>query len=305
MVKTGMEAIRFCAASGLLVLTVWTGCAFGQAPTGMSANAGAAALQAKYTALAPHLAQNQFQRPLVIDSFESRNAVSGNAYAVINYPFSTVTTAFKNSDNWCDVLMLHLNTKHCRAEDNRSPAVLSVSVGKKHSQEVTDAYSLAFDFKLASVMSDYLSVQLNADKGPLGTHNYRIDLRAVPIDGGKTFMHLEYSYGYGMAGRLAMQGYLATLGSGKVGFSVLERSGGQESPVEGMRGAVERNTMRYYLAIDAYLASLAAPPAEQLEKRLHHWFDATERHPRQLREMDKTAYLTMKRSEFQRQQASK
>lgn len=266
------------------------------------AETGAAALQARYGALAPQLARNDFQRPLVIESSESPNSVSGNAYAVINYPFATVSTAFKSPGNWCDVLMLHLNTKFCRAEGEGSPAVLEVSIGKKTRQEIKDAYTVAFDFRLASATPDYMAVQLNADKGPLGTKNYRINLQATPIAGGKTFMHLQYSYGYGIAGRVAMQGYLSTVGSGKLGFTQVESRGGEKKYVDGMRGAVERNTMRYYLAIDAYLASLSAPPAEQLEKRLHHWFEATERYPRQLHEIERTAYMTMKRSEHQRQQ---
>lgn len=192
-------------------------------------DSGAAALQARYTALAPQLARNEFQRPLVIESTEAANAVSGNAYAIINYPFSAVTAAFKSPDNWCDVLMLHLNTKFCRTTaGNGNPSGLEVSIGKKGPQEVKDAYTLAFDFKLASATPDYMAVQLNADKGPLGTNNYRINLRVVPIAGGKTFMHLQYSYAYGMAGRMAMQGYLATVGSGKTGFTQVESQSGGE-----------------------------------------------------------------------------
>ncbi len=271
----------------------------------MPADAGGPALQARYAALASQLARNPFQRPLVIDSSESANAVSGNAYAVINYPFSVVNAAFKEPATWCEVLMLHLNTKHCRASDN-GPAVLEVSVGRKNPQEVKDAYTLAFAFQPASAAPDYMAVQLNAGKGPLGTHDYRITLKAVPVAGGKTFMHLQYAYGYGMAGRIAMQGYLVTLGSGKVGFTALEQATGAGKPlVTGLRGAIERNTMRYYLAIDAYLASLDAPADAQLEKRLLYWFDATERYPRQLREMDRATYLAMKRSEYQRRQAAR
>ncbi|MDP3829066.1 MAG: hypothetical protein Q8Q74_21145, partial [Polaromonas sp.] len=191
------------AAAGLMAATALAGSAMAT-PT----DSGAAALQARYTALAPQLARNEFQRPLVIESAEAANAVSGNAYAVINYPFSAVTAAFKSPDNWCDVLMLHLNTKFCRTTaGNGSPSGLEVSIGKKGPQEVKDAYTLAFDFKLASATPDYMAVQLNADRGPLGTNNYRINLRVVPLAAGKTFMHLQYSYGYGMAGRMAMQGY--------------------------------------------------------------------------------------------------
>jgi len=65
---------------------------------------------------------------------------------------------------------------------------------------------------------------------------------------------------------------------------------------------VERNTMRYYLAIDSYLGADSAPPAQQLEKRLRAWFDATERYARQLHEISRDEYMAMKRREIQRQQ---
>jgi hypothetical protein len=70
-----------------------------------------------------------------------------------------------------------------------------------------------------------------------------------------------------------------------------------------VRGLLERNTVRYYLAIDAYLDALALPPAQQLERRLLDWFAATERHPVQLRELDWETYLQMKRLEARRQQS--
>jgi hypothetical protein len=86
-----------------------------------------------------------------------------------------------------------------------------------------------------------------------------------------------------------------------VGFSVIERRpDGQPVYVGGVRGVVERNTMRYYLAIDAYLASLTTPPAQQAEKRLRDWFVATERYALQLHEMDEPDYLAMKRRELTR-----
>jgi hypothetical protein len=71
-----------------------------------------------------------------------------------------------------------------------------------------------------------------------------------------------------------------------------------------MRGVIERNTMRYYLAIDAYLDSLSAPPAQQVERRLKTWFAATERYPRQLHEIEEAEYLAMKRKEIRAQSPS-
>jgi hypothetical protein len=96
-----------------------------------------------------------------------------------------------------------------------------------------------------------------------------------------------------------MQAYLATAGAGKVGFS----SSGN-ALIGGMRGVVERNTMRYYLAVDAYLDSAADPSTERVERRLAAWFDATEQYKRQLHEIERDAYLIMKRKEVQRQQTA-
>ena len=88
----------------------------------------------------------------------------------------------------------------------------------------------------------------------------------------------------------------ATSGSAKVGFST-ERDAEGEHLVHGMRGVLERNTMRYFLAIDAYLGSLAVPEAQRLEKRLGDWYAAAARYPRQLNEMERAEYFAMKRRE--------
>jgi hypothetical protein len=69
-------------------------------------------------------------------------------------------------------------------------------------------------------------------------------------------------------------------------------------PVRGMRGAMERNAMRYYLAIAVYVDSLQLPENERVSRRLQAWFDATERYPAQLHEVERNAYLTMKRDEI-------
>jgi hypothetical protein len=90
-----------------------------------------------------------------------------------------------------------------------------------------------------------------------------------------------------------MQLYLGTIARDKVGFTWLQPARNDDNGyVGGMRGAVERNTMRYYPAIDAYVGSLDAPPGQQLDKRLQAWFDATEKY-RQLHEVERDAYPRM------------
>jgi hypothetical protein len=106
-----------------------------------------------------------------------------------------------------------------------------------------------------------------------------------------------------VAARLATKAYLATAGRNKVGFTITgQDADGKPVYINGVRGMIERNAMRYYLAVEAYLASLSAPPAEQQEKRLQAWYAATERCPAQLHEMERDDYLAMKRREVQQLQ---
>jgi hypothetical protein len=96
--------------------------------------------------------------------------------------------------------------------------------------------------------------------------------------------------------RLAIETYLDTVGRGKVGFtSIGTQADGRPIYVGGVRGVIERNAMRYYLAVIAYVDALSAPPRQQLESRLEEWFMLTERHPVQLHEIERAEYLSMKR----------
>jgi hypothetical protein len=199
---------------------------------------------------------------------------------------------------------LHLNTKFCRVSTAGPGKVLNVAIGRKFDQPLDKAYPVDFAFRVVADTPDYLTVRLDADTGPLSTRNYRIIFEAIPLESGRTFIHLSYSYAYGLAGRLALQTYLGTVGSSKVGFTVVGmQSDGKPRHVGGLRGVVERNSMRYYLAIEAFLGAMSVSPPARFEKRLHDWFDAVERYPLQLHEMERSDYLEMKRKEHWRQRA--
>ncbi|HMH19383.1 MAG TPA: hypothetical protein VK572_14700 [Burkholderiales bacterium] len=261
-------------------------------------------LRARFAVLQDSLSHNEFHRPLALDSSETPDGVKGDMYALVDYPFATVSAALDSPGHWCDVLILHLNTKYCRASTSGREAVLNMSIGKKYDQPLDKAYRIVFAYRVAAQTPSYLQVRLNADEGPFSTRNYRILFEAIPLKKGQTFIHLSYSYAFGFVGRLAMQVYFGTTGSGKVGFTVTgKQADGRPLYIGGMRGLVERNTMRYYLAIEAFLGALSEPPQAQLEKRLHDWFAAIEYYPRQLHEMEQGAYLEMKRREVRRQQA--
>ena len=239
--------------------------------TASAASEGASALIEKHAGLREALANNIFRSPVILESREGANSISGDVYAEIRKPFAQAVPALEQPAAWCEILFLHMNTKYCRS----TPAARG---------------------------DDYMRITMTAVQGPFSTRDYRIAFEAVPLDEGRSFIHLSYAYGYGLPSKLAAQAYLGTIGSRKVGFTVAGRQpDGTPRYIGGMRGVVERNTMRYYLAIESYLGALDAPPQARLEKSLRSWYAATERFPRQLRELEQGEYLDMKRREHARQ----
>jgi hypothetical protein len=272
-----------------------------------AASTPAALLQLRES-LRGRMATSPFKIPLIIESVQSSENIKGDVYAEIKHSFATVSAALAVPQVWCDILILHLNTKSCALQPNpgnpNGAPTLLMTVGKKVEQRSKDAYPIALLWKENNRKADFLQINLSADSGPLSTRNYRIVLEAVPTENGQTFIHLSYSYGFGATAKFLMKAYLNTVARDKVGFTVIgTQSTGEPIYVEGLLGLVERNTMRYHLAVEAYLGALRVPKAMQFEKRINDWFSAAERYPRQLREVDRSQYLFMKRLEFGRQPA--
>jgi hypothetical protein len=240
----------------------------------------AGALRKRHAELRVQLANNPFGRPLHVESSVSGGTHKGEVHAVIEHPFRVVAQALARPEHWCEILKLHVNVKRCSASDG----ALAAMVTRKPRDPVNDAYRIDFRFDRAAAGADYLRVVVGADDGPLGTRDYQLGLEAAPLDPGRTFIHMSYTYNLGFMARRGMDAYLAGAGRDKRGFSV---DGGE-------RGVVERGAMRYYLAIEAFLDSLAAPPAERLEKRLRGWYAAISRYPQLQEKVGPDEYVEMK-----------
>nr|WP_251140610.1 hypothetical protein [Rhodoferax sp. U11-2br] len=260
-------------------------------------------LRAKNSALGASLQHNVFAQPLVLVSQETTQGLRGDMYALVGFPFANVSSALQDPQQWCEVMILHLNTKYCHTFDGAQGQQIQLNIGSKSPQTLSQSSRVTLAYTLATSQPDYFEVQLSASEGPMGTRDYQIRLEAVALATGQTFLHLTYAYSANLAARLAMQTYLATVGSNKVGFTVLSQAA-QGPPVwiKGVRALVERNTMRYYLAINSYLATREQPATHRFEASLQHWFSASEAYPEQLHEIERPAYLTMKRAEHLRQQ---
>jgi len=265
-------------------------------------SSGNRVLLAKYPAIKPRLEKNQFGIPLYLESREEYSSLHVDVYGIFDYPFDGVRDALQAPDNWCDINSMLFNIKACTFRKMSNQWLLTLYSGRKYYQPPKDAYKLDFSFRLAATQREYLDIALAAKKGPLLTRDHRIRCEAAPLDKGRTFIHFSYDYSYGVLARAAIKSYYATIGRDKRGFSIIA-TGKDGSPVYlgGVRGSLERNAVRYYLAIQAYMDTINIPPDQRFEKRNSRWYDLTARFPRQLYELDKGEYIANKRREHDNQ----
>lgn len=258
----------------------------------------ARALIAQHEAMAAQLASSPFGRPVVLESLELPEGLRGDVYAVVDYPLRRLQEALRTPQRWCEALLLHLNNRRCQVTQEAGRDMLTLSVVRRYDKPLDSAFTLPFVYRAASTTPDYMAVEMSAESGPLGTSRYHVMLEAIPVDAGHTFLHFSYAYAHNLMARVATQAYLATFGRDKVGFTAMGTlPGGDIDWIRGTRGLVERNAMRYFLAVDAYLSVMDAPAAQQVDDRLQAWYSSVEKYPRQLHEIDRTTYLELKRED--------
>jgi hypothetical protein len=259
------------------------------------------ALLAKEQAIGAKLKNNQFNAPIYLESTESHGSLRVDMYGIFNHPFEKVKDALDTPAEWCDIAPLHINIKACTYKMAENDGTVTLYSGRKYYQPPKDAYPLKLTFRDSVMNSDYFDINLTAEEGPLSTKDHHIRVQAVPLDKARTFLHFSYTYSTGAMARMAIKSYFTTIGREKVGFSTV-RKGGKSYYVDGVRGAIERNTVRYYLALQSYLDTLRLPESQRFEQRLSRWYDMTARY-KQLKENEKGEYLADKRKEHANQVA--
>lgn len=224
-------------------------------------------------------ASSPFDLPLHLTSSEQGNRLRGDIHSRLDHRFAAVRDALRQPAGWCEIMILHPNVKGCRSAAGASAdsGTVEVRIGRAE-------HAVAFAFRIARATDDYFDVRLDAPSGPAGTSDYRIRVEAAPA-GDATLLHLAYSHGFGTQAKLAMDAYFNTFGRDKVGFSTTGRdANGNPQYVRDLRGGLERNAMRYYLAIRSYLEVLAVAPGDRMEQGLRKFVAYTERWPLQLKE---------------------
>jgi hypothetical protein len=258
---------------------------------GQGSSPEAEALRDEYMQLRSQLQRSALGGPLHLQSEERQGVVQGHIHAVLDQPFGTARAALSEASAWCELLLLASNVKACESRVTGPAARLDLKVASTARQTADEASTLRFQWQRPLSEPDYLRIEMRAQEGPAGTRDYRLDAQLLELDRTRSLLRLSYEFGYGKAGGLAIQLYLATVARGKIGFTMEN-----DQPVQGLRGVVERNTMRYFIAIRTHIEARAA--SQPLAATLGHWYAAADRYPSQLRELTRDEYLAMKRSEF-------
>ena len=263
---------------------------------------GAEILRDTYRRNMGRLEQNSFGFPLLLESFERDDRVQVDVYGVFDYPFSSVANVLKVPENWCDIVSLHPNVKACTYRELPGVWLLTFYIGRKVYQPPEDTRQVPYQYREVAQQQGYLDVTLSAEAGPFGTNDHRMRFEALPLEGGRTFVHVSYAYSDSVALRLAEKVYFATLGRSKVGFTQTgtERNG-KPVYIGGPRGAIERNAVRYYFAIQSFMNTLRYPEERRFGMRINEWYDLTNRYRRQLFELEKEEYLAFKTMEQKNQ----
>ncbi|HWI40671.1 MAG TPA: hypothetical protein VNX25_04210 [Verrucomicrobiae bacterium] len=290
---------RFLLFLGVLLFTA------GTAAAAVGPRKDAELLLETYARNVQRLENNSFGFPMFLDSFERSDMVNVDVYGVFPFAFPGVAAALASPATWCDIVSLPPNVKACTVTDRQGASLLTFYLGKKVYQAPEDTeHQVVFRYRKVEQQQGYLNIVLSADSGPYGTRDHTMVFEGVPLDGGKTFVHVSYSYKDSRALRLAANLYFATFGRDKVGFTVTgTTSKGEPVYVGGPRGALERNAVRYYFAFQSYMNTLRYPESSRFGMRAGDWYDLTARFRRQLYDLDREDYLQIKKKEHENQTA--
>ncbi|HET9338192.1 MAG TPA: hypothetical protein VFQ55_04275 [Casimicrobiaceae bacterium] len=237
-----------------------------------------------------------------VDSSEQDGRFVGEIRARIGHPFAAVSAALAAPREWCAFAILHPNVKGCVCETSPAGERVTLYAGPKRGASLEDTYPIRYAFAAPVVTPERIEIRLSAASGPLRTRDYEFAISAEPAGERTTRLVVRYAYRPSMESRLATAGYLATVGAGKHGFTIVGRdAGGRAQYVGGVRGIVERNAMRQLLAVQAYLDTRMGEAAERERARLERFDALVERHAEQLRELERDEYVALKVVELARQ----
>jgi hypothetical protein len=258
-------------------------------------------LSGRYPELQEAARRGPFGLPLQVRSEERETLVSAEIHGIIDHPFRALAVTFTEPGGWCDFLVLNPNIKACTFRREAQEALITLYIGSKSYRAPESATEQVYRFLVRARQPEYAAISLTAPRGLLGTTAHRFEFEVGSV-AGKTVVALSSSYEPSVLSNLLTGIYLSTLGRNKIGFSrEATEAGIPAGYVRGVKGMIERNVMRYYLTLKAFLETSDQPADRQFEARASLAYDLMDLYPAQLRQMEKAEYLDIKYREHRNQ----
>jgi hypothetical protein len=260
---------------------------------------GAAALKRQFAALAGRPGLGGM--PLHVRANEQEDVISSEVHAEFARGFDDVSSLLRHGGEWCEVVTLHPNVKACTHEPSGARERIVFYTGLKSYQPAHLSRKHQYHLQVDRHEAGYLLARLWPEADELMAGAEPAVIEVVALGDNRTGLRVYYHQRLSTWARLAANTYFATLGRDKVGFTVLGNDQDNKPVhVRGLVGAIERSIVRYFLAFQTQL-DVNYTLADADERRYAHWFELTERYPRQLHEMEKESYLETKRRECEQQ----
>jgi hypothetical protein len=262
----------------------------------------AESLIAVYHQFEARIAKSPLVLAIHLESHVESNFSGVDIYGIIDYPFETIQKELSKPRNWCDIIILHPNIRACTYSATDGGTMLTMHNVNRHFQTITEAYQVYYKYQIMAGTPSFLDISMAADKGPMSSSDHKFRIMAVALDAKRSFVHLSYSYRYSPLQYIAIKSYFALFGSKVAGFSV-EGVDEKNGPVyvSGVKASIERNLMRYYMAILAYFDALKYSPEQRFEKRLSGWIDLSDRFQKQFPKIERKQYFEFKRTDLKNQ----
>jgi hypothetical protein len=219
---------------------------------------------------------------------------SGSAAMYFPQNIGEMADRLAELSNWCELLSLHLNIKACTFDSSKSE--LTVFLGRKFYQTPEQAYKLVYKFRTIK-HDNYFAVMMSAKKGPIGTSDFNFDFEILDLNG-KSFSRLHLSNRQSLISSIVANIYLSTAAKAKSGISIIGyNDDGSPAYTSGETASFERNILRYYFAISAFLQNINISVDKQRHVlQLNTWYAQTTNYP-QLYEIQHVEYVSTKTRE--------
>jgi len=250
----------------------------------------------KYQEIRDYLKKSDI--PIHVQSGAHKGVLNAEVYGELDYPIKDLAGILAIPANWCQFTVLHPNVKACTGGQN----LLTLHVGRKLLKSVDDADVMKFRFRTLYLDNEYFKSSLEGDKGPMGIRNYRFEVEAMNV-GGKTFVRIQFSYKSKLYTKLLTSAYVAT--HRRIGFSVIGINKiGQLIYSKGKKALIERNVMRCYLALIAFMDTKHMNTEDRFEVRTTYWFNLMERYFPKPYDVDRKKYIITKSHDLEEYQPS-